>query len=60
MYKKDIRRTKNKEQILLGGIKDDFLSNVKDDNRMSLCLLIRIAPDITQKIEKCIKRDRIR
>ena len=45
---------KNKEQILLGGIKDDFLSNVKDDNRMSLCLLIRIAPDITKKIEKCI------
>ena len=45
---------KNKEKILSGGIPDKFLNNVKNDKRMSLDLLIRINPDITEKIEKCI------
>ena len=45
---------KNKEKLLLGGKGDKYLKNVKIDNRMSLVLLIRIPPEIGDKIEKCI------
>ena len=45
---------KNKEKIKQGGVKDNFLSNVQNDNRMSLVLLIRISPNISKNIEKCI------
>ena len=45
---------KNKQKIISGGIGDNFLKNAKKDNRMSLVLLIRISPEISTKIEKCI------
>ena len=45
---------KNKEKILSGGRPDKFLNNVTNDNRMSLDLLIRFNPEITEKFEKCI------
>ena len=45
---------KNKQKILSGGVGDKFLINAKNDNRMSLVLLIRISPEISEKIEKCI------
>ena len=45
---------KNKEKILSGGIPDKFLTNAKNDNRISLNLLIRINPEISDKIENCI------
>ena len=45
---------KNKQKIISGGIGDNFLKNAKNDNRMSLVLLIRISPEISTKIEKCI------
>ena len=45
---------KSKEKLLSGGKGDDFLKNVKNDNRMSLVLLIRISPEISDKIEECI------
>ena len=45
---------KNKPKILSGGVGDKFLINAKNDNRKSLVLLIRISPEISEKIEKCI------
>ena len=45
---------KNKQKLLNGGTCDRFLINAKNDNRMSLVLLIRINPEISNKIEKCI------
>ena len=48
--------TKNKEKISQGGVKDDLLSNVKNDERMSIVLLIRISPNISDNIEKCINK----
>ena len=45
---------KNKQKLLSGGIADKFLLNVKNDNRMSLDILIRMTPYISDKIEKCI------
>ena len=47
---------KNKEKLIQGGVKDDFLSNVQNDERMSMVLLIRISPDISKNIEKCINK----
>ena len=47
---------KNKEKICQGGVKDDLLSNVKNDERMSIVLLIRISPNISANIEKCINK----
>ena len=52
-YDKNIYE-KNKEIILSGGKGDKYLINAKNDNRMSLVLLIRISPEISDKIEKCI------
>jgi 2'-5' RNA ligase len=45
---------KNKQKILSGGIGDKFLANAKNDNRMSLDILIRLSPEISTKIEECI------
>ena len=45
---------KNKEQFISGGIGDKSLNNAKNDNRMSLDLLIRIPSEINDKIEECI------
>ena len=45
---------KNKEQFISGGIGDKSLNNAKNDNRMSLDLLIRIPSEISDKIEECI------
>ena len=47
---------KNKEKICQGGVKDDLLSNVQNDERMSIVLLIRISPNISANIEKCINK----
>ena len=47
---------KNKETIIKGGEKDTFLEDAENDNRMSLCVLIRISPDISNNIEKCINK----
>ena len=47
---------KNKETICQGGVKDDLLSNVQNDERMSIVLLIRISPNISANIEKCINK----
>ena len=53
LYNKNIYE-KNKNKLLLGGIADKFLLKAKEDNRMSLDILIRISPEISDKIEKCI------
>ena len=45
---------KNKNRLLAGGVGDSFLSNAEHDDRRSLVLLIRIAPDISDRINKCI------
>ena len=45
---------KNKQKLLLGGVPDKSLTNVKNDNRMSLDVLIRISPEISDNIEKTI------
>ena len=47
---------KNKEKICQGGVKDELLSNVQNDERMSIVLLIRISPNISANIEKCINK----
>ena len=47
---------KNKEKITKGGTKDDFLSNVKNDERMSMVLLVRISPNISENIETYINK----
>jgi 2'-5' RNA ligase len=47
---------KNKEKICQGGVKDDLLSNVQNGERMSIVLLIRISPNISANIEKCINK----
>ena len=52
-YDKNIYQ-RNKEKLLSGGTGDKYLINAKNDNRMSLVLLIRISPEISDKIEKCI------
>ena len=54
-YDKNIYE-KNKQKLLKGGTGDKFLINVKNDNRMSLVLLIRISSEISNKIEKCISK----
>ena len=54
-YDKNIYE-KNKQKLLKGGTGDKFLINAKNDNRMSLVLLIRIASEISNKIEKCISK----
>ena len=46
---------KNKDKLNQGGVKDDLLSNVLNDKRMSMVLLIRINPDINIKIQNTIK-----
>ncbi|ORX80325.1 hypothetical protein BCR32DRAFT_293892 [Anaeromyces robustus] len=45
---------RNKQKLLSGGIGDKYLENAKNDDRMSLALLIRIKSSISEKIEKCI------
>ena len=45
---------KNKDKLNQGGVKDDLLSNVLNDKRMSMVLLIRINPDINIKIQNTI------
>ena len=45
---------KNKDKLKQGGIKDDLLSNVLKDKRMSMVLLIRINPDISNNIQNAI------
>jgi len=50
---------KNKPIILSGGVGDEFLSNAKNDNRLSLALLIRIPSVVSSKIEKCISELKI-
>ena len=54
-YDKNIYE-KNKPKLLKGGTGDKFLINAKNDNRMSLVLLIRISSEISNKIEKCISK----
>ena len=46
----------NKEKIKNGGVKDDFLSEAQNDNRMSIVLLLRISPDISKNIENCLNK----
>ena len=46
----------NKEKIKQGGGKDDLLSEVQNDQRMSIVLLLRISPDISKNIENCINK----
>ena len=48
--------TKSKEKINDGGIKDDFLSNVQSDKRMSLDIIIRLPSDISKNIKNCINK----
>ena len=45
---------KNKQKLLLGGVPDKFLTNVKNDNRISLDVLFRISSEISDKFEKSI------
>ena len=47
---------KNKEKINKGGVIDELLSNVQNDKRMSMVLLIRISPDISQNIQNAINK----
>ena len=47
---------KNKEKINQGGVKDDLLSNAPNDKRMSMVLLIRINPDISNNIQNAINK----
>ena len=47
---------KNKEKINQGGVKDDLLSNAQNDKRMSMVLLIRINPDISNNIQNVINK----
>ena len=42
--------TKNKEKILKGGEKVDYLPEAQKDKRMSIMLLSRILPDISKNI----------
>ena len=58
LYNKNIFEA-NKEKLLAGGNGDKFLETAKEDNRMSLVLLIRISPEISDKIEKCINELKI-
>ena len=44
----------NREKILEGGTADTLLKNALADNRMSLVVLIRISPDVAEKINCCI------
>ena len=48
----------NRTKILSGGAGDDYLKNVRNDNRMSLVVLIRITPEISGKIVSCIEEIR--
>ena len=52
-YDKNILE-RNKQKIFSGGSGDKFLKTAKNDNRMSLVLLIRISPELGDEIEKCI------
>jgi len=45
---------RNKQKLLSGGVGDSYLANAKNDNRMSVALLIRISPSVTDKISDCI------
>lgn len=40
----------NREKILEGGTADTLLKKALADNRMSLVVLIRISPDVAEKI----------
>ena len=42
--------TKNKEKILKGGEKIDYLPEAQKDKRMSIVLFLRILPDISKII----------
>ena len=44
----------NREKILAGGTGDVHLEKALTDNRMSLVVLIRISPDVKEKINCCI------
>ena len=44
----------NREKILSGGNGDAFLKNALTDNRMALVVMIRISPEIADKISGCI------
>ena len=44
----------NREKILAGGIGDALLEKALTDSRMSLVVLIRISPDVAEKIISCI------
>lgn len=46
---------RNKAVILHGGKGDTYLKNARNDDRMSLVLLIRMSDDICMQIEECIK-----
>ena len=48
----------HRAELLLGGTGDAFLKNVRNDNRMALVVLIRISPEITEKISLCIEKIR--
>ena len=46
--------TQNRDKILHGGVCNSFLANAENDERMSLVLLIGIAPDISNNIVRVI------
>ena len=45
----------NRKKILKGGTADTLLKKALADNRMSLVVLIRISPDVAEKINCCIE-----
>ena len=44
----------NREKVLAGGIGDPLLKNALTDSRMSLVVLIRISPDVAERINCCL------
>ena len=44
----------NREKVLAGGIGDPLLKNAPTDSRMSLVVLIRISPDVAERINCCL------
>ena len=44
----------NREKVLAGGIGDPLLKNALTDSRMSLVVLIRISPDVEERINCCL------
>ena len=44
----------NREKVLAGGIGDPLLKNALTDSRMSLVVLIRISPDVAERINGCL------